>query len=185
MYEEVIDLFADSPDTVLKLLAGVYHGKEGVRRYFGAFKDFNENPELIHQIMQLSGVVDIAPDGRTANGRWYGFGALAMPVGKGVRQSNMYGIYTTQYIKEDGTWKILNLTWYPLITASPTEGWVKKEKVEAAGNATITDRNPKPDQPRDFDPRYPSGYIVPFHFKHPVTRKNSGEAKHNASLKRK
>jgi hypothetical protein len=185
MYEEIIDLFADSPDTVLKLMAGVYVGKEGVRKYFSSFKDFSENPEFIHQIMQLSGIVDIAPDGKTAQGRWYGFGAVAMPLGKGVKPSLMDGIYTTEYIKEEGIWKILNLTWHPLVIASPFEGWVKKEKIEAVGNATVAGRNPKPDQTRDTDPRYPSRYIVPFHFKHPVTRKKSSEENHNASLKRK
>jgi len=183
MYEEIIDLFSDSPDTVLSLVAGTFLGKQGVRKYFSSFKSHNENPEFIHQIMQLSGIVDIAPDGKTAKGRWYGYGSLAMPVGKGVRPSILNGIYTTEYIKEEGTWKILNLTWNPLIITSPNESWVKKERIEAAGTGTTT--NPKPDKPRDFDSRYPSGYIVPFHFKHPVTGKKISEKKRNASPKRK
>ena len=40
------------------------------------------------------------------------------------------------------------------------------------------------DKPRDVNTNYPSGYIVPFHFKHPVTGRKSGEAKRNASFKR-
>jgi hypothetical protein len=185
MYEEIIDLFADSPNTVLNLLAGVYLGKEGVRKYFSAFKDFSENPQLIHQIMQLSGIVDIAPDGKTARGRWYGFGLMAMPIGKGVRPSLIDGIYNTEYIKEEGAWKILQLNWNPLAVVSPIAGWIPKEQIEAAGNETIVSRNPESDHPREINSMYPSGYIVPFHYKHPVTRKKSGEEKHNTSLKRK
>jgi hypothetical protein len=33
------------------------------------------------------------------------------------------------------------------------------------------------------DLRYVSGYIFPFHFKHPVTGKETTEAKRNARLK--
>ena len=29
------------------------------------------------------------------------------------------------------------------------------------------------DVPRTFNPRYPSGYIFPFHYKHPVTGQDS------------
>ena len=185
MYEEIIDLFSDSPDTVLSLMAVIFLGKQGVRRYFSSFKSLNDNPEFIHEIMQLSGIVDIAPDGKTAKGRWYGYGSLAMPIGKGVKASILNGIYTTEYIKEGGTWKILTLTWNPLVITSPNESWVKKERIEAAGTGATTDLTPEPDKPRDFDSRYPSGYIVPFHFKHPVTGKKSGEEKRNASPKRK
>jgi hypothetical protein len=177
MYEEIIDLFSDSRDTVLSLMAGIFLGKQGVRRYFSSFKSHNENPEFIHQIMQLSGIVDIAPDGKTAKGRWYGYGSLAMPIGKGVKPSILNGIYNTEYIKEDGTWKISNLTWNPLVITSPNDSWVKKERIEAIGTGTTTDLTPKPDRPRDFTSLYPSGYIVPFHFKHPVTGKKSGEEK--------
>ena len=44
----------------------------------------SENPEYLHQVMQLSGIVDVAPDGKTAMGRWYGFGANALPAGDGT-----------------------------------------------------------------------------------------------------
>jgi hypothetical protein len=108
MYEEIIDCFSDSPDTELNIMVGIYQGKEGIRRYFTGEAARGANPEVLHMIMQLSGVVDIEPDGKTARGRWYGFGSIALPTGKGVMQDFTGGIYTVEYIKENGKWKIHN-----------------------------------------------------------------------------
>jgi hypothetical protein len=191
MYEDIIDLFADDPDTTLNLMVGIYEGIEGVRKYFTGISRMANNPEFLHQIMQLSGVVDIAPDGKSATGRWYGFGSVALPRGEGVRQMFTTGIYISEYVKKDGKWQILKLMWNPLYTAAPDKGWVAPERLAAAavpspGNTQQAFSNsPKPDKPRDVDGRYPSGYIVPFHYKHPVTGKPSTDAKRNASLKKK
>jgi hypothetical protein len=84
-------------------------------------------------------------------------------------------------------WKILKLMWNPLYTAPPEKGWVKSERIAASQQIKIQTLGnaPKPDKPRDIDPRYPSGYIVPFHYMHPVTGKPSTDAKRNAALKNK
>jgi len=184
LYQEIIDLFSDSPDAYLNIMAGIYIGKEGIRRYFTSLKDYSENPEFLHQLMQLSGIVDVAPDGKTAQGRWFAWGAVALPIGDGVKPLSCDGIYVSEYIKEDGKWKILRLTWNPLFMSPPSEGWIKKERL-ATGAVKLTSISAKPDKPRDIEPRYPSGYIVPFHFKHPVTGKKTSEDKRNAKLKRK
>jgi hypothetical protein len=47
------------------------------------------SPEFLHQVMQLSGVVTVDPDGKTAHERWYGFGAVAIPLCDGVMRSLM------------------------------------------------------------------------------------------------
>ena len=184
MYQELSDLFADSPDTELNILTGVFIGKESVKKYFYSLKHQNNDPEFLHQLMQLSGIVDIMPDGKTAKGRWFASGAMALPFSDGVKPLSCNGIYTSEYIREDGKWKILKLTWHPLFLVLPFEGWVKKERLTTKGIKLSSSQAAKPDKPRDFDPRYPSGYIVPFHFKHPVTGKKTNEAKHNAKLKR-
>jgi hypothetical protein len=182
MYEEIIDLFSDRPDTKLNIMVGIFLGKEGVRRYFSGEKARGADPEMLHQIMQLSGVVDIAPDGKTAAGRWYGFGAVALPAGKGVLQNLTAGIYTVEYIKEDGKWKIWKIMWNPEIMADTTVGWVKPERLAKVGPEKLP-APPRPDKPRDVNSRYPSGYIPPFHYAHPVTGKPTSERKHNKALK--
>jgi hypothetical protein len=188
MYEDIIDLFADDLDTTLNIMAGIYLGKEGVRRYFTGASRIAKTPEFLHQIMQLSGVVDISPDGKTAEGRFYGFGSVALPMGEGVRQMFTDGIYTSKYIKKDGIWRILSLMWNPLYTAAPDKGWVAPERLAAATpsrpQGTFSNTH-QPDKPRDVDARYPSGYIVPFHYKHPVTGKPSTDAQRNSLLHKK
>ena len=181
MLQEIIDLFSDGPDVALTLAAGTYLGKSGVKRYFEHTKPTSE---FLHQVMQLSGIVDVSPDGKTAKGRWYGFGAIAMPVDIGVKQSFMSGIYTCEYVKEDGVWKFKKLQFAQFYNATPAEGWVKPERL-----AVVDIRQPsnllEADIPRAYNPRYPSGYIIPFHFIHPVTRKRTSEDERNSSLENK
>ena len=136
----------------------------------------------MHQVMQLSGIVDVDPDGKTAKGRWYGWGAVAVPVGGGVTQSFMNGIYEMEYVKQDGKWKIKKLQFSRNYIIAPGEGWVKPERVAAVDRQNIRQQI-TPDLPRTFEPGYPSGYIFPFHYNHPVTGKETTEGKRNSSLK--
>ena len=180
MSQELVDLFSDSPDASLTLAAGTYLGKKSITNYFERLKD--PNPEFLHQVMQLSGIVNVDLDGNTAKGRWYGFGAVAMPSSKGVSQLFMGGIYGGDYVKEDGKWKILKLRFDQIYTATPAQGWVKPERV-----ATICPQSSLPrleaDIPCTVSSRYPSGYIFPLHYKHPVTGKETSEKKRNSSIK--
>jgi hypothetical protein len=169
MTDEVAELFADRPDTVLLVHAGEFRGMEGVRRFFqprGA--DRGKRPrEFFHQVMQLSPVIDVAPDGRTASGRWYGFGANASPVPDGVFQGWMNGVYENEYIKEDGKWKIWKLKWYMYFFAPYFKGWVAPER-QCDKNFQHQPPQLKTDGPSP-DTFYPAPFIAPFHFKHPVT----------------
>jgi hypothetical protein len=164
----------------LTLAAGTYLGKKRIAEYFNRQKD--PNPEFLHQVMQLSGVVTVDPEGTTAKGRWYGFGAVALPSEKGVRQFFMSGIYGGEYVKEDGVWKIKSMRFDANYTAAPANGWVAPERLAPAETRpAIT--GPQADVPRTFTPRYPSGYIFPFHYKLPVTGKKTSEEVRNSSIK--
>jgi hypothetical protein len=171
MTDEVVDLFSDSPETVLLVHAGEFRGKEGVRRFFRPRTAHRGRrmPEFFHQVMQLSPVIDVAPDGKTAKGRWYGFGANATPVKYGVFQGWMDGVYENEYIKEDGVWKIWKLGWYMFFFAPYFKGWVSPER-----QCDKNFQHQPPDLAADGpspDTFYPSQYIPAFHFEHPVTGK--------------
>ena len=97
MSQEIIDLFADGPEVSLTLGAGTYSGKEGVKRYFNNIKP---TAEFLHQIMQTADIVNVDPSGKTAKGRWYGWGATALPSDQGVRQSFFSGIYDANILKK-------------------------------------------------------------------------------------
>lgn len=187
MNQELIDCFSDRPDTTLEWPEGTFLGKDGVKQFFGNInKDMN--PEFMHQMMQISGIIDVGPDGKTAKGRWWGFGAMAIPMGEGVNQAFACGVYENEFIKEDGVWKLWKIKWVPLYSGTPAQGWVKPERLAKqrparAGEARLPDWW-KPDRPpAGISYSYPSGYILPFHFKHPVTGKETTEAIQNASVK--
>jgi hypothetical protein len=169
MVDEIMPLFSDRPDVLWRSRAGELHGKVGIRKFFDAMKLVNN--EFLHQVMQISGIVDVAPDGKTATGRWYGFGALAIPnvpVENGVCQRWIAGVYENDYIKEDDKWKFWKLHWGLLYSAPYKDGWVSPSRASERFAADTSDL--KSDGPHE-NTEYPSGYIMPFHFKNPVTGK--------------
>lgn len=186
MGAEVIDCFADSPDCVLSLYEGTWLGRDGIERYFD--RDRRVSPEFLHQVMQLSPIVTVDPDGKTAKGRWYSYGCTAIPVGDGMKQSYMGGIYECEYIKQDGTWKILKLAYSLSLSYPPGTGWVRKKRLAGFNPNQEREQGQEregggPDiPPGGMDSLYPSGYIFPFHFRHPVTRKETSETERNAKL---
>jgi hypothetical protein len=190
MKQEIIDCFADSPDVLLDWLEGKWKGKAGVRKYF----DVNQVPPVgfRHQLMPNAGLITVAPDGKTAKGRWYAFGGIMMPApqqqgNQPISRSFISGIYEIGYIKEAGIWKILSINWVIPYGVRISEGWIMPEDIagpmlkgaSAPGAPRIV-----PDIPMDKnDLRYVTGYIFPFHFTHPVTGKTTSEATLNARLK--
>jgi hypothetical protein len=181
MKQEVIDCFADSPDVLLDWLEGKWKGKAGVRKYF----DINQVPPVgfRHQLIPSAGLITVAPDAKTAKGRWYAFGGIMME----PNRSFINGIYEMSYIKEDGIWKILSINWIIPYGVRIKDGWIMPEDIAGPmlkGQSAPGGPKMVADVPMDpNDLRYVTGYIFPFHFTHPVTGKPSGEAKLNARLK--
>jgi hypothetical protein len=184
MRDEIADCFADDPDVTLHWLEGTWKGKEGVNRYFGVGTDRPEPPPgFLHQVMPIAGVVDVNPDGKHAKGRWYSFGGVAVPnqaTGK-TMPSIVGGLYEIEYIKENGVWKMWKVDWIiPLSIKISPDSWTM---VEDLGKMIENFKAPGADiQAVKGDPRFVSGYIFPFHYKHPVTGKPTSEKAKNAKL---
>ncbi|MEM2424722.1 MAG: nuclear transport factor 2 family protein [candidate division WOR-3 bacterium] len=179
MADEIVDLFSDSPEAAVIIARGKFKGKEGIRRWFywglnkeEALKLRTLNPYFLHQVMQLSGVVHLDPDGNRAKGRWYGFGPVAIPTPSGrLKAGFMNGIYECEYIKENGKWKILKMHWYKRFLA-PFNSWVEPEKRTEPTEGMVLDPNIyKPDERGEERNLYPSAFVPPFHYRHPVTNK--------------
>ncbi len=179
MAEDLIDLFSDSPEATLKIAAGEYNGKPAIRRFFRHGNEdkpikITENGEFIHQVMQLSGVVHVDPNGKTAKGRWYGFGANAFPKPGGkVNPGWMNGVYEVEYIKENGVWKLLKVRWCMTFHAPWVLSFVPPEKREDAYMNRPYEAGASQLKPTGTpeDTQYPSGFLCPFHYKNPVTGK--------------
>ncbi|MEJ2108933.1 MAG: nuclear transport factor 2 family protein [Acidobacteriota bacterium] len=188
--QEIIDCFSDSPDVLLDWLEGKWKGKEGVRKYF----DVNQTPPVgfQHQLIPSAGLITVAPEGKTALGRWYAFGGIVMPAveedsgQQSVSRSFISGIYEIEYVKEDSIWKILSIRWTIPYGVRIYDGWIAPEDIAkpmlldetVSGESSVG-----PDIPMDRnDLRYVTGYILPFHFTHPVTGKPTSEAMRNTRL---
>ncbi len=179
MSQEIIDLFANRPDISATFVEGTYQGPEGIRRYFGRMKE--TPPEFLHQVMQVSPVITLDPGGEKARGRWNGYGTIcSRPANDNIDPIYMSVIYEMEYVKEDGVWKILKLAFQMHYAYAPS-------KYPPAPPPTPDDTPERriqldPDEFAEYDTQYPSGYIYPFHFKHPVTGKTTSEAAYNSRL---
>jgi hypothetical protein len=169
MVEDILDLFADDEEVELWVTAGKFKGKEAISRLYHYIRDSFPSPEFLHQIMQLSGIVHVNPDGKAAKGRWYGFGAIALPTKGGkISPGWMNGVYEADYIKKDGKWKIRKLRWCMTFLASWTVSFVEPAKrddspMDRPQNQNLGTRG------TPEETRYPSGFICPFHFANPVS----------------
>ncbi|MBN1904889.1 MAG: nuclear transport factor 2 family protein [Deltaproteobacteria bacterium] len=121
LWDDLADLFASD---------GIGHypvgdlKKEEIRKLF--INDIGGGklglPEgLLYPHIMLQPVVTLAPDGKSAKGRWRVFTML------GFHEKNANwagGVYENEYIKEDGVWKIKDLRFY-LQYSGPYEqpGW--------------------------------------------------------------
>lgn len=159
-WQDAADLFAD--DGTLEIGGrGVFVGKTRVLEYLSFLSPQGLVEGQLFDHLQLQPIVDVADDGMTAKGRWR---FLAM-VGT-YQQDAMWGtgVYENEYVKQDGVWKIAKLHGYFTMYAPYAAGWGKEVKPN-----TRPEQNLPPDRPPSvvYD-TYPSVFIPPFHYPHPV-----------------
>jgi hypothetical protein len=164
MGSEAAALFCDSPAASMEIAArGVYLGKEHIRKFLTRGGEGLKQGELRESpIMQ--GVVHVAPDGKTAKGRWR---ALIMSGTYGADGNWVEGPYENEYVKENGVWKFSKIHWYTGVIGSYDRGW-HKQPLPMPG--------PAQDAPPDLPPSeqyqpFPAFYVPPYHYAHPITRK--------------
>ena len=119
-------------------------------------------PKYLNNHMLLQDVVVVAPDGRTATGRWQGMIMLGEPGRNGVWG---VGIYENEYVKEGGVWKISSLHFYPSALTDYDQGFMRSALPMEGASALFPPDSPPTEVYRPF----PSNYIPPFSFDHPVT----------------
>jgi carotenoid cleavage dioxygenase len=122
--------------------------------------------------MQMQDVIDVAPDGKTAQGRFRAF----MTAGRhkdhgGPRQWWEGGLYENEYVKEGGVWKIKVLNYMPQWHADYETGWANTRPAYLPFPAkTLADGDPiGPDELIRDAWLWPDHEVVPFHCPHPVT----------------
>lgn len=180
MMEEVVDLFSDETESVEVANRGVYLGKTGAHRFFAGAQGQAAPNWIMGRHMQLQGVVNVDQDGKTAKGRWHvlfmsvgNFGAKDLP----PRAVWGYGVYENVYVKENGRWLFKKLHFNRYFYTPFEDGWLKTPDAGAIMYDPV-----KPDLPSTAYHPYPSKYVVPFHYKHPITGKETSEGVRNSAI---
>jgi SnoaL-like domain len=117
---------------------------------------------LNHQTFQ--GVVDIAPDGKTAKGRWTAFVMGGGPGFAGWGDC----VYENSYVKKNGVWMFQHVRAAFTMYSPYKGGWID----HAVPNTRPDSFPPPPDlPPTAVYLTYPSFYVIPYHYANPVTGK--------------
>ena len=161
---EIGALFADAPDTTAELGgSGVYVGRARVAEFYDRIiGGENLKPGQLFNHMILQGVVHVAPDGRTAKGRWR---ALIQIGQHGESAVWSEGPYENEYVKEDGVWKFSKVHWYMTMAAPYSPGWHKAPQPMEPPLADFPPDRP----PTAVYASYPGVYQPPYHYANPVS----------------
>lgn len=141
---------------------GIYLGQARIERALLLFGPERLGPGRLNNHMQLQAVITVAADGRTATGRFQGMVMLSQP---GASGQWGVGIYENEYVKESRVWKIASLHFFPTGTTDYDLGWTRSA-IPMEGPSALF---PPDEPPSQVYRAFPSNYIPPFSYPHPVT----------------
>ena len=166
MWADLAEYFAD--DAVANYPAGVYIGKESIRRHLfmnvggGEIGEIGLGDGRLYNHMNIQPVVHLDPGGQTAKGRWR---ALAMFGSFGGGATWAEGIYEMTYVKDGGVWKIQTLDYHSGFGAPYATGWVDPGERRARGPRDLPHAA---DRERDMPCEgFPEACLAPFHYGNP------------------
>jgi hypothetical protein len=167
LWDEAADLFADN-GTIEIGMDGVYVGKARIKDYLKRLHG-NQDGLIYGQLNEwvtLQPVVDVAPDGLSAKGRWRDLGML----GQYKKHAEWRdGTYENDYVKEGGVWKIKSVHLYVNFVAPYEKGWARLKPGEGL-TASQTSKDFPPDRsPTATYKTFPDPQVAPFHGPNPVT----------------
>jgi ketosteroid isomerase-like protein len=167
-WDAVLDLFTD--DVVAEYgSSGVFRGKGHVRALLYAI-GYGKSGLRVGQLrdhIQLQPVIDVAPDGQSARGRWK---ALVLLGQYGEYARWQTGPYENEYRKVDGRWKISRIHWFETFTVPYEGGWMV-----AMAQSNVADRKfPPADSPARFAANpWPAVTLPPYHYPNPGTTRRA------------
>ena len=166
--DEVAMLFAEDATVELGGL-GIYVGRNRVAEFYDWVMGGPLEDGELYNHMILQGVVNVAEDGETANGRWR---ALIQTGTNGESAVWAEGPYENEYIKEDGVWRFSKVRWYQTLAAAYDPGWhLESMPLEQPSEAFPPDL-----PPTDIYESFPGKFLTPFHYDNPVTGRTLPEA---------
>ncbi|MGO9424160.1 MAG: nuclear transport factor 2 family protein [Steroidobacteraceae bacterium] len=184
LYDEVVDLFSESGE--VRFMGGAFKTKAGLRRlYCDRFrKNFTSGHNgpvygFLLDHLQLQDIVDVAPDRKTACGRFRCFMQAGSHESKPSFAPGMPsqwwegGIYENEFIRENGVWKIQVLNYRAVYHGLYDKGWAHTPANFVPFFSSVYPADPLgPDELTAPKPvLWPDTDVVAFHYVHPVTGK--------------
>jgi hypothetical protein len=156
-------LFSESPEATIEFAQqGVYVGRARIQAFLERAIALPEGG--IRETPVFQGVVHVAPDGKTAKGRWR---SLVMGGVHGREATWTEGPYENEYVKENGVWRIKHLHWYTTVSGDYSRGWHR----DPLPIATPLKDLPPDRPPTEVYEAFPSFHLPPYHYFNPVTGK--------------
>jgi hypothetical protein len=121
LWNEMGDLFAN--DATFIFDDATVKGRKAITDYIATQEGGGKQglqPGAIHTQLIEHPVVNLAVDGESAKGRWYGFALLSDSQGNASIQG---GVFENEYVREDGKWKIGVHHFFPQYAGSYETGW--------------------------------------------------------------
>lgn len=164
MATEAAALFSSSPVASIEYAQqGVYLGRTRIEAFLKA-SGARLQPGELRETPVMQAVIHVAADGLSAKGRWRSLVMGGIHGQDGVWQE---GPYENEYVKEAGVWRISRVHWYMTVNGSYDKGW-HRQSFPITGPL----RELPPDRPPTVAYQaFPSFFLPPFHFLHPVTGK--------------
>ena len=122
MWSDVVDLFA-ADGTLQVAGVGTFKGSAGIRQAL----EHTMGPEGLAQFILnehplWDTIVEVQPGGKTAIAR----GMEYAMIGNAKREASWsFSVFRNTFVKEDGLWKLKDMSITPLITANWADGWGK------------------------------------------------------------
>jgi len=160
LWDQVVDLFTDDA-TVEVGQNGVYAGRASIKAYYYGLTGGRvglATGELNIQ-SQLSPVITLSADGRSAKARWR---TLSQDAVYGKEANWGGGVYENEYVKQDGAWKIRKLQLFVRFHSPYEGGWTH---ATAALNARYGRSTAKADRaPSTRYETWPTRFVAPMHY---------------------
>jgi hypothetical protein len=155
LWRELANLFA--PDGTREVgQAGVYVGRKRIRDSLLLTGPQGLREGQLNDHLQFEPIVDVAPDGRTAQGRVF---ELAFVGGGGQPGRIVQNVQENEYERRGGVWMIRSAHHYTILVTDYDQGWAKSALPARAVSTTLP-----PDRPPSvvYDV-YPKVFTPPFH----------------------
>ncbi len=151
--EQIPSLFAQHTPGVLMEIedSGVYDNLASITRFwntvFGRKAHLTAGFMAVH--MTVNPIIEINADRTRAKGLWHSHGFAALRIGQ-LTPFLCLGKYDMEYIKEDGSWKILKFAYRQTFMSPLDKGWVEAPSVGSIAGSP------------DNHPDKPTTYHMPY-----------------------